>query len=250
MPFSSTWACHKTLASLPSKPIRTTKSSRPHRRPRLREKKPLRHQTLKKQEWYVISLNSEPWSMFVSRERNMIAGRENAAQQFRLSLSISVMLSLCSLLTIKLLFFFFWLSAQGIDLVAGGKSKKSKRTAPKSDDIYLKLLVKVPTSNKHSVSLPHSKKKKKFFFSLKVESFGSGHCVNGSVCLWSAVQVSRTENREQIQCDDIEAAVHEQGEQGPTVALEADQIHARKGWCFGFGSWFRLVCRACHCGWF
>ena len=32
---------------------------------------------------------------------------------------------------------------QGIDLKAGGKSKKTKRTAPKSDDIYLKLLVKV-----------------------------------------------------------------------------------------------------------
>ncbi|KAK9215619.1 hypothetical protein WN944_007624 [Citrus x changshan-huyou] len=32
---------------------------------------------------------------------------------------------------------------KGIDLVAGGKSKKSKRTAPKSDDIYLKLLVKL-----------------------------------------------------------------------------------------------------------
>ncbi|KAL4353135.1 hypothetical protein GQ457_06G030060 [Hibiscus cannabinus] len=33
--------------------------------------------------------------------------------------------------------------AMGIDLVAGGKSKKTKRTAPKSDDIYLKLLVKL-----------------------------------------------------------------------------------------------------------
>ncbi|XXG84281.1 hypothetical protein AAC387_Pa10g1827 [Persea americana] len=32
---------------------------------------------------------------------------------------------------------------QGIDLVAGGKSKKTKRTSPKSDDIYLKLLVKL-----------------------------------------------------------------------------------------------------------
>eukprot|EP00268_Persea_americana_P062953 TRINITY_DN8112_c0_g1_i3.p3 TRINITY_DN8112_c0_g1~~TRINITY_DN8112_c0_g1_i3.p3 ORF type:complete len:115 (+),score=19.96 TRINITY_DN8112_c0_g1_i3:1356-1700(+) len=31
----------------------------------------------------------------------------------------------------------------GIDLVAGGKSKKTKRTSPKSDDIYLKLLVKL-----------------------------------------------------------------------------------------------------------
>ncbi|PKI49774.1 hypothetical protein CRG98_029823, partial [Punica granatum] len=30
----------------------------------------------------------------------------------------------------------------GIDLKAGGKSKKTRRTAPKSDDIYLKLLVK------------------------------------------------------------------------------------------------------------
>ncbi|XP_020268682.1 60S ribosomal protein L18-2-like [Asparagus officinalis] len=31
----------------------------------------------------------------------------------------------------------------GIDLVAGGRSKKTKRTAPKSDDVYLKLLVKL-----------------------------------------------------------------------------------------------------------
>uniref|UniRef100_A0A6N2KBM1 PUA domain-containing protein n=4 Tax=Salix TaxID=40685 RepID=A0A6N2KBM1_SALVM len=34
-------------------------------------------------------------------------------------------------------------STMGIDLKAGGKSKKTKRTAPKSDDIYLKLLVKL-----------------------------------------------------------------------------------------------------------
>ncbi|CAL9136636.1 unnamed protein product [Musa textilis] len=31
----------------------------------------------------------------------------------------------------------------GIDLVAGGRSKKARRTAPRSDDIYLKLLVKL-----------------------------------------------------------------------------------------------------------
>ncbi|RDY10822.1 60S ribosomal protein L18-2 [Mucuna pruriens] len=31
----------------------------------------------------------------------------------------------------------------GIDLKAGGKSKRTKRTAPKSNDIYLKLLVKL-----------------------------------------------------------------------------------------------------------
>ncbi|KAL2521645.1 60S ribosomal protein L18-2 [Forsythia ovata] len=34
-------------------------------------------------------------------------------------------------------------TTMGIDLVAGGKSKKTKRTAPKSNDIYLKLLVKL-----------------------------------------------------------------------------------------------------------
>ncbi|VFR01744.1 unnamed protein product [Cuscuta campestris] len=31
----------------------------------------------------------------------------------------------------------------GIDLKAGGKSKQTKRTAPKSEDVYLKLLVKL-----------------------------------------------------------------------------------------------------------
>ncbi|MBA0553709.1 hypothetical protein Golob_012861, partial [Gossypium lobatum] len=31
----------------------------------------------------------------------------------------------------------------GIDLVSRGKSKRTKRTAPKSDDIYLKLIVKL-----------------------------------------------------------------------------------------------------------
>eukprot|EP00967_Tisochrysis_lutea_P086270 scaffold121462_cov18-Tisochrysis_lutea.AAC.5 len=32
---------------------------------------------------------------------------------------------------------------QGVDLIAGGRSKKTHRTAPKSDNVYLKLLVKV-----------------------------------------------------------------------------------------------------------
>jgi hypothetical protein len=31
----------------------------------------------------------------------------------------------------------------GIDLIAGGRNKKTARTAPKSDNVYLKLLVKV-----------------------------------------------------------------------------------------------------------
>lgn len=32
---------------------------------------------------------------------------------------------------------------QGIDLPAGGRNKKTKRTAPKSDNVYLKLVVKL-----------------------------------------------------------------------------------------------------------
>jgi len=32
---------------------------------------------------------------------------------------------------------------QGIDLIAGERNKKTSRTAPKSDNVYLKLLVKV-----------------------------------------------------------------------------------------------------------
>lgn len=32
---------------------------------------------------------------------------------------------------------------QGIDLKAGGRNKKTKRTAPKSANVYLALLVKV-----------------------------------------------------------------------------------------------------------
>lgn len=31
----------------------------------------------------------------------------------------------------------------GIDLIAGGRNKKTKRTATKSDDVYLKLLIKL-----------------------------------------------------------------------------------------------------------
>ncbi|KAG6536260.1 hypothetical protein ZIOFF_001311 [Zingiber officinale] len=34
-------------------------------------------------------------------------------------------------------------AAMGIDLVAGGRSKKTRRTAPKSDDVYLKLIVRL-----------------------------------------------------------------------------------------------------------
>jgi hypothetical protein len=32
---------------------------------------------------------------------------------------------------------------QGIDLIAGGRNKKTARTAPKSENIYIKLLVKL-----------------------------------------------------------------------------------------------------------
>ncbi|KAI5056246.1 hypothetical protein GOP47_0028064 [Adiantum capillus-veneris] len=36
-------------------------------------------------------------------------------------------------------------AANGIDLPAGGRNKKTKRTAPKSDNVYLKLIVKLYT---------------------------------------------------------------------------------------------------------
>lgn len=39
---------------------------------------------------------------------------------------------------------------QGIDLKAGGRNKKTARTAPKSDNVYLKLLVKVGWSSSNS----------------------------------------------------------------------------------------------------
>jgi hypothetical protein len=45
---------------------------------------------------------------------------------------------------------------QGIDLEAGGRNKRTKRTAPKSDDVYLKLLVKVSSPSipcHHVISL-------------------------------------------------------------------------------------------------
>jgi hypothetical protein len=45
----------------------------------------------------------------------------------------------------------------------------------------------------------------------------------------SAIPVSGTENRKQLQCGDSEAAFHEQDQQAAIVALEADQVCARKG---------------------
>jgi hypothetical protein len=44
----------------------------------------------------------------------------------------------------------------GIDLIAGGRNKKTARTAPKSDNVYLKLLVKVCLciETRHSPCLP------------------------------------------------------------------------------------------------
>ena len=55
--------------------------------------------------------------------------------------------SVLSLYSTTFYAFVFAYDTQGIDLKAGGKSKKTKRTAPKSNDIYLKLLVKVSLSS-------------------------------------------------------------------------------------------------------
>jgi len=88
-------------------------------------------------------------------------------------------------------------------LIAGGKSKKTKRTEPKSDDVYLKLLVKVEDLTKNPSEI-------KFFFFL-------GEPISGE------------ENRKQVQCRDFEAFVHEQSEQSATVSLSSGPIHGRKG---------------------
>lgn len=39
---------------------------------------------------------------------------------------------------------------QGIDLIAGGRNKTVRRTAPKSDNPYIKLLVKVRARQGHA----------------------------------------------------------------------------------------------------
>lgn len=91
-------------------------------------------------------------------------------------------------------------------MIAGGKSKKTKRTAPKSDDVYLKLLVKVQL-NLRSVVI--------FWF------IDSIFCDFGFRC--------GEENGEQVQCRDSEAFVHEQSEQSAVVSLSSDPIHGWEG---------------------
>lgn len=91
-------------------------------------------------------------------------------------------------------------------MVAGGKSKKTKRTAPKSNDIYLKLLVKVSLS----LSLARS-------------------CERSLICEFGfvVVPVSGEEDRQPIQCGDIEAFDHEQSQQ--SAALPLPTHTAREG---------------------
>ena len=101
---------------------------------------------------------------------------------------------------------------QGIDLIAGGKSKKTKRTAPKSDDVYLKLTVKVRTLT--VIFCP-------FFFRLK----------EVLICFENiaALQVSGKENTEQVQCSDSEEAFHEQSQQSSSLSLQARRVHDWQG---------------------
>ena len=56
------------------------------------------------------------------------------------ALSLSLLNTLLRLLTSWPCYYYLF---QGVDLIAGGRSKKVHRTAPKSDNVYLKLLVKV-----------------------------------------------------------------------------------------------------------
>ncbi|GMP32550.1 hypothetical protein CsSME_00006253 [Camellia sinensis var. sinensis] len=101
----------------------------------------------------------------------------------------------------------------GIDLKAGGKSKKTKRTAPKSQDIYLKLLVKAHLSLflSHFLSLSLC-----VYICMYVFIFKSSNlCVllkKMTVDLCSAVPFSCEEDGKQVQCCDTEEVVHEQGQ--------------------------------------
>ncbi|WZY83348.1 LOW QUALITY PROTEIN: hypothetical protein YC2023_029732 [Brassica napus] len=84
-----------------------------------------------KYKWYLGS-NS---SLNLRLRRHQIPGRYNGT--FHLYQSQSPFLNALSFVDSEIKF------GGGIDLIAGGKSKKTKRTAPKSDDVYLKLTVKL-----------------------------------------------------------------------------------------------------------
>lgn len=60
-------------------------------------------------------------------------------------------LVLCTVLNVRPLF-----HSQGIDLKAGGRNKKVHRTAPKSGNVYVKLLVKVRSEESVQPPVPRT----------------------------------------------------------------------------------------------
>jgi len=77
--------------------------------------------------------NDREWRQFIPRHEAIMV----------VCLSLSYCFASTPLFFLCLWRFSFELDTQGIDMKVGGKSKKTKRTTPKSNDIYLKLLVKV-----------------------------------------------------------------------------------------------------------
>ena len=103
------------------------------------------------------------------------------------------------------------ITAQGIDLKAGGRNKKVARVSPKSENVYLRLLVKVP-----AVCLCNSR---------------HGIGIDGLPLLLfrAALPLPRQAHGEQVQQGRAEAHVHEQDEQASSVRVQAGDFPAGQG---------------------
>ena len=97
-------------------------------------------------------------------------------------------------------FHFVLISLQGINLVAASHTKKAKHIAPSSEDIYLKLIVKVLLVQDRSAS----------DFSLLLVNLFFGHDEYVSIF---PVICSTIADWEQVQHHDPEVALYEQDQQ-------------------------------------
>ena len=105
------------------------------------------------------------------------------------------------------------ITAQGIDLKAGGRNKKVARVSPKSENVYLRLLVKVQAvslcDSRHGIGI----------YGLPIPLFRA------------ALSLPRQAHGEQVQQGRAEAHVHEQDEQASSVRVQAGDFPP------GQGSW-------------
>lgn len=125
-------------------------------------------------------------------------------------------------------------SVQGIDLEAGGRNKKTWRTAPKSENVYLKLLVKVRTAALlrllWQVTLPQPGASPCWLArsSSSMLSLPSSllRCIS---LLAAALQLPGEENRQQVQQGGAEAAIYVPDQQAAPVPLQAHKVHEKQG---------------------